>query len=74
MRAKSLQLCLTLFDPMDHNLPASSAHGILQPRILEWVSMTSSSDLPNPRIKLDSYISYIGRRVLYHLATEETLI
>ena len=30
------QLCLTLCDPMDHNLPGSSVHGILQARVLEW--------------------------------------
>ena len=35
MRAKSLQLCLTLCDPMDCSLPDSSVHGILQARILE---------------------------------------
>ena len=27
-----------LSDPMDHNPPASSVHGILQARILEWVA------------------------------------
>ena len=37
VRAKSLQLCLTLCDPMDHIPPDSSVHGILQARILEWV-------------------------------------
>ena len=40
--AKSLQSCLTLFDPMDCSPPGSSAHGILQARILEWVAMPSS--------------------------------
>ena len=35
MRAKSLQSCLTLCDPMDYSLPGSSVHGILQARILE---------------------------------------
>ena len=34
----SAQLCPTLFDPMDHNSPGSSVHGILQARILEWVA------------------------------------
>ena len=34
--AKSLQLCLTLSHPMDCNPPGSSAHGILQARVLEW--------------------------------------
>ena len=37
--------------PMDCSLPGSSFHGILQARVLEWVSMPSSSDLPNPQIK-----------------------
>ena len=30
MSAQSLQLCPTLHDPMDHSLPDSSVHGILQ--------------------------------------------
>ena len=30
------QLCLTLWDPMDCNLPGSFVHGILQARILEY--------------------------------------
>ena len=42
MHAKSLQLCPTLCSPMDCNLPGSSVHGILQARILEWVTMPSS--------------------------------
>ena len=42
MRAKSLQPYPTLCDPMDCSLPASSVHGILQERILEWVAMTFS--------------------------------
>ena len=40
--AKSLQLCLTLCNPMDCSPPGSSVHGILQTRILEWVAMLSS--------------------------------
>ena len=36
--AKSLQLCLTLSDPMDSSPPGSSVHRILQARILEWVA------------------------------------
>ena len=36
------QSCLTLCDPMDHSLPGSSDHGILQARILEWVAMPAS--------------------------------
>ena len=39
--AKSLQLCLTLWDPVGCSLPGSSVHGILQARILEWFAMPS---------------------------------
>ena len=34
--------CPTLCDPMGFDQPGSSVHGILQARILEWVSMPSS--------------------------------
>ena len=34
--AKSLQLCPTLCDPIDGNLPGFSIHGIFQTRVLEW--------------------------------------
>ena len=37
--AKSLQSCPTLCNPMDCSLLGSSVHGILQARILEWVTM-----------------------------------
>ena len=40
--AKFLQLCSTLWDPMDCNPPGSSVLGILQARILECVAMPSS--------------------------------
>ena len=57
MHAKSLQLCPTLFDLMDCSLPGSSVHGVLQARVLEWVAIFSSRDLPNPRIKPTPLIS-----------------
>ena len=40
--AKSLQLCLTLCDPVDYSPPGSSVHGILQARILERVFISFS--------------------------------
>ena len=46
------QLYLTLCDPKDCSPPGSSVRGVLQARILEWVS--SSGDLPDPEIKLGS--------------------
>ena len=57
MHAKLLQLCLTLCDPMGGSLPSSSVHGIFQARILEWVAMPSSGDLPNSGIELASLTS-----------------
>ena len=42
------QSCLNLCDPMDCSLPGSSVHRILQARILEWVAIPFSRDLPNP--------------------------
>ena len=48
------QSCLTLHDPMACNSPGSFVHAILQARILEWVAVSSSRDVPNPGIKLRS--------------------
>ena len=42
-----LQSCLTLCNPMDHSPSGCSVHGILQARILEWVAIPFSRDLPN---------------------------
>ena len=36
------QSCLTLIDPMDCSLPGSSAHGILQARVVEWGAIAFS--------------------------------
>ena len=42
VRAKPLQLCLTVCNTMDCSLPGSSTHRILQAKILEWVVVPSS--------------------------------
>ena len=65
--AKLLQLCPTLCNPMDCSLPGSSVHGILQARILEWVTMPSSrgSSLPSNGTGV-SYVSCIVRQALNH--------
>ena len=47
---------LTLCNPMDCS-PPGSVHGVLQPRILEWVAMPFSRSLLNRGIKLMSLIS-----------------
>ena len=40
---KSLQLCLTLCDPIDGSPPGSPIPGILQARTLEWVAISFSN-------------------------------
>ena len=55
---ESLQSCPTLCNPIDYNLEGSSAHGILQARILEWVAIPFSRGSSQPRDRtLDSCIS-----------------
>ena len=51
MCAQSLLLCLTLSDPMDLSPLGSSVHGILQARILDWVAIPFSGDLPDLEIE-----------------------
>ena len=41
--AKSLQLCPTLYDPIDGSPPGSPIPGILQTRTLEWVAISFSN-------------------------------
>ena len=38
-----------LFDPMDHDPPGSSVHGVFQARILEWVAISFSRRFSQPR-------------------------
>ena len=64
---KLLQTCLTRYDSMDCSLPASSVHGISPARTLEWVAMTFSRVSSQPRDQICvSYVSCLGRHVLYH--------
>ena len=57
--AKSLQLCPTLGNPVASTPRGSSVHGVSQARILEWVAISFSRDLPNPGIEPAS-VSCIG--------------
>ena len=51
---------------MDHIVPGSSVHGILQARILEWVAISSSRGTFGP-------ISCIGKQILYQLSYKGSL-
>ena len=49
--AKPLQLCPVLRDPINHSLPGSYVHGIIQATILECFAISFSRDLPDLGIK-----------------------
>ena len=67
MHAKLLQWCPTLCDPVDHSPPGFSVHRIFQARVLEWVDVPSSRWPSQPTNWTHvSYVSCIGRQVLYH--------
>ena len=51
MKVKVAQPCPTLCNPIDCSTPVSSVHRILQTRILEWVAMPFSRELPDPGIE-----------------------
>ena len=65
MHAKSLQLCLTLCNPMDHSPLGSSVPGILQARIPEWIAMPTFRESAQPTDPTRAPVSIcIGRWVL----------
>ena len=65
------QLCLTLCDTMDCNPPGSSVHGILQARILEWVTLSFSRGSSPPRDQ--TWISCFACRLFTVRATRKPL-
>ena len=67
MCAKTLQSRPILCNPIDCSPPGPSVHKILQARRLEWVALPSSTESSQPRDwTCISFISSIGRQVLYH--------
>ena len=66
------QFCPTLWDPMNYSPPGFSVHGILQARILEWVTMPSSRGSSQPRDQMcNSCVSCIGRQIIHDCANLE---
>ena len=60
------------FNPMDCSSPGSSAHGIFQARILEWVVISFSRGSPWPTDWTQvSCVSCRAGRYFYHWATWE---
>ena len=66
------QSCLTLCDPMDCGPPASSVHGVLQGRILEWAAITYLSRSSQP--KHQTWVSCIAGRFFTIWVTKEALL
>ena len=66
------QFCPTLCDSLDCSPPGSFVHGISQARILEWVAISFSRVSSWSRNR--TWVSCIGRRILYHWATREALL
>ena len=69
------QLCLTLCDLMDCSQPGSSVHGILQARVLGWLSIPFSRGSSQPRDRLNlgplhyRHLSHQGSPNRFSLAT-----
>ena len=61
----------TLCDPMDCSLPGSSARGILQARVLEWVAISFSRRSSQPRGSNPGLPNC--RQMLYHLSHQGRL-
>ena len=61
----SFSLCVSHVQLFVTTWIVASVHGILQARILEWVTFSSLGDLPNPGIQLG--LPHC-RQILYHLS------
>ena len=68
---KSLQLCLTLCDPIDSNPQGSSIHGVFQARVLEWGAIAFSNRIESPEEIHTSLDNLFSRRLsrLFHGGT-----
>ena len=67
MCPQSLQSCLTLCDLMDCSPPGSSVHGDSPARIIECIAISTARGSSQPKDGTHvSYVSCIGRQVLYH--------
>ena len=71
MKLLVAQLCLTLCDPMDYSPSVSSVYGLFQTRILEWVAIPISRDLPDTGIKPRSPVLQADSLCLNHQGSPE---
>ena len=69
MKVLVAQSCPTLCDPIDCSEPGSSVYGILQARILEWVTISFSRILPHPGMEPGFLAGFLALQgILYHLS------
>ena len=69
------QSCQTLCNPVDYSQPGSSVHEISQARIMEWVAISYSRGLSQPRdLTRVSWVSCLDRWIFYHCTTWEVPI
>ena len=66
-----MKSCSTLYDSLDCNPPGSSVHGVLQARILEWVTIPFSRGPSQPRDW--AWLSCIAGRFFTIWANREAL-
>ena len=64
------QSCPSLCDPMDCNLPGSSAHGVFQARILKWVAIPFSRGIFPSQESNPGLLPY--RQILYYLSYQRS--
>ena len=57
VQSEVAQSCPTLCGLMGCSRPGSSIHGIFQARVLEWVAISFSKDLPNQGLNWVSRIA-----------------
>ena len=69
-----VQSYVTVCNPMDCSPPDSFVHGILQARILEWVAIPFTENLPDPGIEpespalqADSLLSELQASLLFYV-------
>ena len=72
MKVLVAQLCPILCDSTNCSLAGSSFHGILQARILEWVTIPFSRGSSWPKDR--TQFSCIGRQILYSLSHEASYL
>ena len=60
VHAKLLQSCLTLYDSMGCSQPGSFVQGILQARILEWITISFSRG--SSQLRDQTQVSHIEGR------------